>query len=156
MQSDEMQPYGAVLAANVRAARARADLTQETLAERMRVLGCRWHFQTVGAVERGQRPLQAYEVTALAIATGTTPDVLLAPPPEKEVVLFGETAIPSDRITFADGSVSWSGESVIEIGYSPRVRANLQAWIDKHLQGEDTGAADEPARRPGKPRGRKK
>jgi hypothetical protein len=49
----EAVAYGEVLAANFRAARARAGLGQELVAARMRALGySEWRYQTVGAVER--------------------------------------------------------------------------------------------------------
>jgi transcriptional regulator with XRE-family HTH domain len=103
-------PYGQILAANVRAARARSGLTQQSLAKRMRQLGTRWHFQTVGAVERGERPVSAYELPALAMALGTTSEVLMLPPPDVALVGFGDEAIPAQRLAVLDDSVSWDGD----------------------------------------------
>jgi len=61
------------LAADFRAARARAGLSQEMVAARMRALGYgAWRYQTVGAVEKGKRRLMAEEVMALACVMETT------------------------------------------------------------------------------------
>jgi hypothetical protein len=51
--------YEHELAANVRAARARAGLTQRVLAERMTEMGYHWQHQLVGELEAGNRPLLA-------------------------------------------------------------------------------------------------
>jgi hypothetical protein len=78
----------------------------------MRQLGCRWHFQTVGNVERGERPLSAYELAALAAVLGTTAEVLLLPPPDVQLVAFGEQVLPSQRLAALDDSVSWDGDDI--------------------------------------------
>jgi transcriptional regulator with XRE-family HTH domain len=64
------------VASNIRAARARAQLSQTQVAEGMREHGCKWHFQTVGAVERSKRPVAAEELIALADVLGAAPDAL--------------------------------------------------------------------------------
>ena len=78
----------------------------------MRQLGCKWHFQTVGAVERGARPLSEYEVSALGLALMTTRDVLALPPPNVALVRFGEQQIPAQRLSIIDDSVSWDGDDI--------------------------------------------
>jgi 8-oxo-dGTP diphosphatase len=78
----------------------------------MRQLGARWHFQTVGAVERGERPLSAYELPALAIALQTSTDVLTLPAPDVREVRFGDQVVPAQRLTFVDDSVSWDGDTI--------------------------------------------
>ena len=114
MQDVEVQPndYAAVLAANVRRARAGAGLTQTSLAKRMRQLGCKWHFQTVGAVERGDRPVSAYELPALAMSTGITPEVLMLPPSSDTAVTFNGHVVPSQRLSIIDDSVTWDGDEL--------------------------------------------
>jgi hypothetical protein len=65
--------YGGVVAANIRAARSRKDLTQDALAARMRHLGfTAWLRQTVPSVEKGRRRVTAEEVLGLALALETT------------------------------------------------------------------------------------
>jgi len=64
------------VASNIRAARARAQLSQTQVAEGMREHGCKWHFQTVGAVERSKRPVAAEELHALAEVLGSDPETL--------------------------------------------------------------------------------
>jgi len=73
--------YDEIVAANIRAARARAGLDQAVIVERMRALGFRtWHRQTQGKVERGERRLLgAGELMALAWCLGTTVFELLKP-----------------------------------------------------------------------------
>jgi 8-oxo-dGTP pyrophosphatase MutT (NUDIX family)/transcriptional regulator with XRE-family HTH domain len=71
--------YGEVLARNIRAARSRADLSQQDLAARMQRLGySAWLYQTVGNVERGKRRVTAEEILALALALGTTISALMS------------------------------------------------------------------------------
>ena len=65
--------YSNVLARNLRAARSRIGLGQESVAERMRALGYEaWLRQTVGATERGRRRPTAEEILGLALALETT------------------------------------------------------------------------------------
>jgi transcriptional regulator with XRE-family HTH domain len=72
--------YAEVIAKNIRAARGRADINQQLLADRMRNLGfTAWLHQTVGNVERGKRRVTAEEALGLAIALETTMQHLLSP-----------------------------------------------------------------------------
>jgi len=65
------------IAANIRAERARRRLSQKQVADGMRHLGYgNWHPQTVGAVERCERYVQADELIALAEVLDTAPDAL--------------------------------------------------------------------------------
>jgi transcriptional regulator with XRE-family HTH domain len=65
------------IAANIRAERARAGLSQKQVADGMRERGhATWHPQTVGAVERGERQVWAAEVYALAGVLGADPETL--------------------------------------------------------------------------------
>jgi transcriptional regulator with XRE-family HTH domain len=66
------------LAANLRAARARADVGQEELAAAMRALGFdTWLRQTVSASEHEGRRILAEEIFGLASALGITPAKLM-------------------------------------------------------------------------------
>jgi transcriptional regulator with XRE-family HTH domain len=78
-----------VLRANLRAERARRNLTQQRLARRMQALGYRWHSQTVGQIEQAERQLTARELYGLALALETTFDALLYPPAGQYVQLPG-------------------------------------------------------------------
>ena len=64
------------IAANARAERARAGLSQKQVADRMRVRGYHWHPQTVGLVERNERQVWADELIALAEVLGADPYAL--------------------------------------------------------------------------------
>src|SRR6266568_6066036 len=79
------------LAANIRAARAHAGLSQKSLASRMRALGYKtWSHQAVGNVENNNRPLFAAEILGLALALGVTMSQLMGAPEGNHVV-----ALPS-------------------------------------------------------------
>jgi transcriptional regulator with XRE-family HTH domain len=97
---------------NIRAQRARLNLTQASVSTRMNHLGYSWYPQTVGLVERNQRPLLADELAALALALETTPDALYLPPPDVPAVLFGGYSIPAQRLSVMDSSVSWDGDKI--------------------------------------------
>jgi len=61
----------AIVAANIRAERARKGIGQADLTEAMRDLGyTAWHPQTVSRVERGDRRVQAEELLGLATCLG--------------------------------------------------------------------------------------
>src|ERR1700722_13919669 len=76
--------YAEVLASNIRSARARLRIGQESLAARMRALGYdAWIRQTVGSTERdknARRPT-AEEIFGLALALETTVQQLMTPAP---------------------------------------------------------------------------
>jgi transcriptional regulator with XRE-family HTH domain len=87
--------YADVLKNNARAARSRAGLDQEDVAERMRELGfSAWLRQTVTRIERGRRRLTAEEVFGLALALGTTPVALLSPTPDDDAVELPGSSLP--------------------------------------------------------------
>ena len=121
----ETTDYGEIIASNVRAARARRNITQSSLARRMKALGYRWHFQTVGAVERGERRLAADEVLALSLALETTMDDLWLPPIDGQwVVLPGGQVIglPANRrLPYPpEWASAWDGdESKLTAGPEP-------------------------------------
>lgn len=75
-------PYSEILAANVRAARARLNISQASVARRMTVLGYRWTRQTVSEVEANQRRLMAEEAFALGYCLETPVPFLLLSAPE--------------------------------------------------------------------------
>lgn len=61
------------LAANFRSARARKQLYQADVSERMRALGyTSWRRQTVATVEKGERRLTAEEIFGLAFVFETS------------------------------------------------------------------------------------
>ena len=74
--------YSEILAANVRAARARMRRSQASVARRMNVFGYRWTRQTVSEVEAGQRRLLAEEAFALGFCLETPVPFLLLSAPE--------------------------------------------------------------------------
>jgi transcriptional regulator with XRE-family HTH domain len=109
--------YADVLARNIRAARSRADIGQESLAARMRALGHdAWIRQTVGSTERGRRRPTAEEVLGLSVALETSISALMAPADEDKVVDFPSGATVSVGFVyrsargFNDGAVQWDGD----------------------------------------------
>lgn len=98
--------YADVLARNVRAARSRADLGQEALAERMRALGYEaWIRQTVGSTERGRRRPTGEEILGLAICLETTAQRLMTPLSEDRWVELpsGESLRVGAVVSFVTG-----------------------------------------------------
>jgi transcriptional regulator with XRE-family HTH domain len=109
--------YADVLARNIRAARSRADIGQESLAARMRALGYEaWIRQTVGSTERGRRRPTGEEVFALSLALETSIAALMAPADEDKVVdLPSGEALSAGYVYrsargFNDGEVRWDGD----------------------------------------------
>ena len=93
--------YDKIVAANIRAERARAGLDQVVVVERMQALGfTTWHRQTMGKVERGERRLLgAEEISGLALALGTTVTALMSPSLGiQTVVLPSGDTIPAETI----------------------------------------------------------
>lgn len=89
-------PYRAVLAANARTRRSAVGIKQASSAKRMRALGFGWHPQTVGAVERGERPLAAEEIVGLSLALVTSIAALMIPDPNIDfVVLTDGKVVPA-------------------------------------------------------------
>ena len=110
----ETASYDEILAANLRAARARAGLDQAVIVERMRALGhTTWHRQTMGKIERGERRLLAAEVMALAWVLETTLAALMSPAREDGEVRFPAGDVVSARSVALlahahnDRSVAW-------------------------------------------------
>jgi transcriptional regulator with XRE-family HTH domain len=86
--------YSDVLARNIRAARARADLGQESVAARMRALGFDgWVRQTVGSTEKPTRRVTAEEVFALSLVLKTSVRDLMAPEATDEAVTLPSGAV---------------------------------------------------------------
>jgi transcriptional regulator with XRE-family HTH domain len=67
------------LAANLKVARETAGLSQEAVAQGMRETGYRFHQQTIGKIEAGDRIVSAEEASALASVIGTSIYMLLRP-----------------------------------------------------------------------------
>lgn len=67
-------------AANLKAAREHAGLSQEAVAQGMREMGYRFHQQTIGKIEAGDRDVGFHEAVALASVIGTTIHMLARPP----------------------------------------------------------------------------
>jgi hypothetical protein len=154
----------ALARANIRAQRARLNLTQASVAKRMRQLGYGWYPQTCGLVERNQRPLLFDELTALALCLETTPDVLALPPPEVQQVTFGEHHVPAQRLSIVDDSVSWDGDDLtvraptvqfrpLDLRMArepdPRVRAGVYAVAEELRRASSGEDVPLPAAQPG-------
>jgi transcriptional regulator with XRE-family HTH domain len=137
---------GALARANIRAARARLNLTQASVARRMNQLGYHWYPQTAGLVERNARPLDVAEVAALALCLEVTPDVLYLPPQNVAEVAFGDQVVPAQRFSVVDDSVTWDGDNLkvtapslryraLELRIArepdPRIRAGIEALTDE-------------------------
>jgi transcriptional regulator with XRE-family HTH domain len=103
-------PLAEVITASVKAQRARMRLKQADVAARMQAFGLKWHYQTVGAVERGERPLTAEELCWLSICLQTTPAVLIQP--QSDVVTSPSgLEVSAQRLSTNDDSVTFDGNA---------------------------------------------
>lgn len=108
--------YTDVLARNIRAARSRLGINQETLAGRMQALGfSAWLRQTVANVEKGRRRVTAEEIFGLGFALETSMSALIRATDDDRFVSFpsGEAiaAVTVRRSAEGrnDGAVQWDG-----------------------------------------------
>jgi 8-oxo-dGTP pyrophosphatase MutT (NUDIX family) len=136
---------------NIRAQRARLGRTQASVSKRMNQLGFSWYPQTVGLVERNQRPLYADELVALALCLDTTPDVLYGPPGDVSSVMFGDKQVPAQRLWIIDDSIRWDGDTLMisapSVTYRPaEQRAMVHELRDQlgRQAGDDHDQAQEP------------
>lgn len=109
--------YRDVLARNLRAARSRLDISQQSLAARMRALGYEaWLHQTVGNVEKGKRRVTAEEILGLSYALETSVAALMMPTEDDRSVAFpaGQsvkvTSVRYSVIGYTDKSVRWADD----------------------------------------------
>lgn len=127
--------YAALLATNLRIARAAAALSQADIGERMRALGFpTWLRQTMSTVEKGKRRVTAEEVAALALCMETTAARLMMPRPDDNggpIVEFPSgLVIHSRRIIANDHSVQWDGNVPHVVQADPRnVRTQAEHMI---------------------------
>ena len=139
--------YDEIVAANLRAARARAGLDQAVVVERMRALGyTTWHRQTMGKVERGERRLLVAEVMALAWVLDTNlPALMSTASGDGEVRFPAGDAISARSIALLalahnDRSVTWEdtkptftpdkGEITVQVAVRPRSLFTAQSLPD--------------------------
>jgi len=103
-----MTTYSHALAANIRAARARLNVSQDDIGQRMRWLGFgAWIRQTIGSIEQGHREVRADEVFGLAMALETTV-VRLMTPVDVAGVQFGNITLSADEAAEAvTGGSEW-------------------------------------------------
>jgi transcriptional regulator with XRE-family HTH domain len=112
--------YAAVIVRNIRALRARKNLDQADVVERMRGLGfTNWHRQTLSRVEQGNRKLLAEELLALAYALDTSMEAMLAPAAdERGYIKLGGGAVHMEHAAarvrgVADGAIRWNGDAPV-------------------------------------------
>jgi len=113
--------YADVLARNIRSARTRIDIGQDSLAARMRALGFdAWIRQTVSSTERGRRRPTAEEMLGLAYSLETTIARLMMPTEEDRQVEFPSGAaisVESVRLSVAGkiihGILTWEGDTPV-------------------------------------------
>jgi transcriptional regulator with XRE-family HTH domain len=70
-----------LIAANIRAYRARRAMSQREVADAMRAAGhYKWRYQTMSVIERGERRVTADEILGLARVLDTFPVHLISEP----------------------------------------------------------------------------
>jgi transcriptional regulator with XRE-family HTH domain len=127
--------YAEVLARNVRAARSRKGLDQESLAARMRALGhAAWRRQTVANVDKGKRRLTAEEILGLALALETTIATLMAPTGDDRAVDFPTGTIDVESVQalamgYNTEPITWDADKPSFAGAeTPRRIADQMPW----------------------------
>jgi hypothetical protein len=134
--------FGQVVAANVRAERGRAGLSQAVVSARMVALGHgAWkHYQTLGKAERGVRPLSAGEVLSLAFALETTISALMSGPPGDVLVVLADDvfvgSVTVRRMAYGntDRSVTWDGGQLGGCQVLGQVSGNPVVKYDTSIQ----------------------
>lgn len=127
--------YGKLVAANVRAMRARLGVDQGTISRRMQALGyTSWSASKVSACERAARQIDVDELLALAAAlecsvadltgSATAPDVLVAFPAGQEV---SGVTVRNSVYGWRDQSVTWDQDDEPRI-YRPAEVHSARAW----------------------------
>lgn len=129
MASSEGRELGQVIADSIRARRAAARLSQESVAARMRALGfSEWTRQTVGSTEKPTRRVTAAEAIGLSLVFGISLPGLFRPDGEPgDAVQFpgGAVAVKSlERLVggLNDGSVTWEKDK-------PVFKPGKAAWM---------------------------
>lgn len=129
-----MAIYGAILAANIRAARTRKGLGQESVAARMRALGHdAWIRQTVSSTEKARRRVTAEEIFALAWALETSISALMAATSDDKTVDLPGGHIEAKSVEklatgFNDGAVTWKDDV-------PVFQGELLGWMGDRADG---------------------
>jgi transcriptional regulator with XRE-family HTH domain len=130
MRSLRPVPYASLLASNLRAARAAANLSQSDVGERMRALGfTAWLRSTVSLAEQGKRRVIAEELFGLALVCETSMLRLVAPPEETPWVELpaGPPAIVHGAVAVrGTGEVQWDGNTP----KFPRQIGTGAAWME--------------------------
>jgi transcriptional regulator with XRE-family HTH domain len=115
MRSLRPVPYGSLLASNLRAARAAANLSQSDVGERMRLLGfTAWLRSTVSLAEQDKRRVTAEELLGLALVLETSMVRLVVPPEETPWIELpaGPPAIVHGAVAVkGTGEVQWTGNT---------------------------------------------
>lgn len=154
------------LAANIKAARERAKLSQREVADLMRSRDFPWHQQTVAQVESGTRTVGAVELKDLADIVGTTMDSLMRPADLEMAaagILSSAAKVRDSRRKLADATarfdadVAWlrrllekAREKGIAESLPNEMRAGISALGERRARPEAAGEPDQDhaARRP--------
>jgi transcriptional regulator with XRE-family HTH domain len=113
----ERKTYAEEIAANIKAARTRAGLTQRQLASKMQTLGFNWQHSLVAKLEAGNRPLLASEVLALCLCFGVSMATILGSAEGDRLVGIGKTEVGSITVRrHADGIMSEFSRALIWYG----------------------------------------
>jgi transcriptional regulator with XRE-family HTH domain len=123
-----MWTYTEILTRNIKAARARAGLSQRDTVDRMRALGFTgWHPPTLGNVERGERGLRAEELLGLAYCLEITAERLMMPWPEDgDIELAPGTSLPGSGVRLTIAGVDPGLEKFSNVEFDRAVARGLR------------------------------
>src|ERR1700730_5806169 len=105
--------YSDLFAANLRAARARAGISQKVLAARMNRLGFDSWFDTkVSRTERGSAPVLAGEVLGLAVCLGCSIRDLVGEAAPNAIISFPDERFEVSGVMVRNSGYGWNDASV--------------------------------------------
>lgn len=105
--------YEDVFAASLRAARARADLSQNALSARMTVLGfAGWDSSKVSRAERGKVPVEVADLFGLALALGCTINELVGAHTRPDVIIEMPAGYEVSGVTLRNSVFGWQDHTV--------------------------------------------
>ncbi|HEY5360299.1 MAG TPA: hypothetical protein VIJ82_21875 [Streptosporangiaceae bacterium] len=121
-----MQPvkYASLLARNIRAARAAANLSQTDVSARMQSLGfAAWLRSTVSLAEQGKRRVTAEELLGLALVLETSMVRLAVPAEESPWIELPAGGVIHGSGVRGPGEIRWAGNV-------PSFMREAAAWTD--------------------------
>lgn len=105
--------YFDVFAASLRAARARANLSQEAVSKRMITLGFTgWDSSKISRAERGKTPVEVADLFGLAVALGCTINELVGAHTRPDAVIEFPAGMEVSGVTLRNSVYGWQDHTI--------------------------------------------